>query len=211
MNAQDLDGLLSQTLPPRNHPKPHTRAARRQTPAIIASWSKSGRIRRWAASPVAAYRLGLMIGYWAMMLVGGSAITFGIPVFDRTTPDGWTPIWGTIVIISGLVAAVGSLRAGTSVEEGKSLKEVKLFNYIEMAGAIGLFLTLGTLAALLLILAYGYGYSEDATRGAAFVALGVQPAVRLLWLLFSPPKSLAQRNTQLRANTGPTPTLKSGE
>lgn len=203
----DIDELLSHTLPPRNHPRPRSRAARRQIPPIIASWREPGRFKRWAASPVAAYRIGLMLSYLAMMSVGAAAIAYGVPLFDRTTPDGWTGAWGVVVIISGLVAAIGSIRAGAGVQAGTSPSETRAFNRIELAGAIGLFLALGTLAAMFLILAYGLDYKEDVIRGFAFTALGVQPAIRLVWLMFSPPASMTQRDVTLRlsSGTGPTP------
>lgn len=207
--AVDIDALLEHTLPPRNHPRPLSRAARRQVPPIIASWREPGRFKRWAGSPVAAYRIGLMISYLAMMGVGGAAITYGVAVFDRTTPDGWTTVWGIAVILSGLVAAIGSTRAGASTLEGARPQETRVFNRIELTGAIGLFLSLGTLAALFLVLAYGYHFEEDVVRGFAFTALGIQPAIRLIWLLFSPPKTMTQRDITLRLNdpsTGPTPT-----
>jgi len=139
-------------------------------------------MREWASSQVSAYRVGLVLSYLVMMYFGTSAFIAGIPVFTFTTPEGWTPIWATVVVVAGFVAGVGAIRAGAE----PVTREVRIFNRIELTGAILLFLTLGTYAALLLIISYGYGDLARASIGAGFVALGINPTVRMLWLIFRP-------------------------
>jgi hypothetical protein len=117
-----------------------------------------------------------------MMYFGTSAFIAGIPTFTFTTPHGWTPLWSAVVVLGGLVAGVGAIRAGAE----PVTKEVKVYNRIELAGAIALFLTLGSYAAILLVVGYGFGDAGRASIGSGFVALGIQPAVRMIWLIFRP-------------------------
>lgn len=129
------------------------------------------RFERWAWSPISAYRLGLTLGYIAMVYFGVQSFIAGVPAFVIAAPEGWTPIWACALTLAGIGAAIGS--AGSS----------KGLETIELAGACILFLTLGTYAATLLWIAYGIGDQSRAAVGSGFVALGVQPFVRMLWLM----------------------------
>ena len=170
---QDIDALLGQTIPRPRSAEPPTKPVRK--PLVLL-------FRDWASSQVAAYRVGLVLGYLAMMYFGTSAFIAGIPTFEFTTPRGWTPIWSAVVVIGGLIGGIGSLRAGTE----PLTREVRVFNRIELTGAILLFLTLSTYATVLLILGYGYGDAGRSSVGAGFVALGIHPSVRMIWLSFRP-------------------------
>lgn len=167
----ELDALLEQTL---------TRPAKKdrpQPPPRAGTW-----FGRWALSQVAAYRFGLILSYIGMIYFGFSAFSAGIPVFDFTAPQGWTPVWSSIVMIGGLVAAIGSLRAG----EEPITPTIKRFNRTELVGSILLFLTLGVYAFIMLYLGYGYGELSRQAIGAGFVALGIHPSIRMIWLIFRP-------------------------
>lgn len=129
------------------------------------------RFERWAWSPISAYRVGLSVGYVAMVYFGIQAFLAGVPAFVIAAPLWWTPIWAGILVLGGIVAAVGSV--GSS----------RLFEIVETVGASALFITLATYAITLLVLAYGAGDINRAAVGAGFAALGVQPFVRLLWLM----------------------------
>jgi uncharacterized membrane protein YhdT len=129
------------------------------------------RFERWAWSPISAYRLGLTLSYIAMVYFGVQAFIAGVPAFIIAAPEGWTPIWASILVLGGIVATIGS--AGSS----------KRFERVETWGAWALFLTLATYAITLLVLAYGNGDNSRAAVGAGFVALGIMPLVRLLWLM----------------------------
>jgi hypothetical protein len=151
-----VDPLLEQTIP--SAPRP--RAARKQS-----------RLERWAWSPVLAYRIGLTLGYLASVYFGVSAFIAGVPAFTIAAPEGWTPIWAAFLVIGACVASIGSASDST------------IFRRIETVGGWVLFLTLGGYALTLLFLAYGTGDANRAAAGAGFVALGVAPGVRLLWLM----------------------------
>ena len=140
--------------------------------------------KAWAGSQVAAYRVGLVLGYMAMIFFGGSAFIAGIPVFEFTTPNPstWIPIWSALVVVGGFVAGVGSLKAGTE----PVTKSIKRYNAIELTGAVILFLTLTIYAGTLLYIGYVYHDNGRASVGAGFVALGVHPTVRMFWLIFRP-------------------------
>jgi hypothetical protein len=181
----ELDKLLERTGPrPASIPKPK-RVSRRK-PFTVS-------LQEWAGSQVAAYRVGLLLGYAAMIYFGASALVAGIPSFQFTTPEGFTPIWSVGVVLGGFIAAVGSLKAGSE----PMTKDVIRFNRIELTGAILLFLTLGTYAVILLILGYRFGDNGRASIGAGFVALGVHPTIRMFWLFFRPRFIQAAHNTHL--------------
>jgi len=129
------------------------------------------RFERWAWSPITAFRIGLTLGYIGAVYFGISAFIAGVPAFVITAPDGWTPIWAGLLIVGGIVATFGSL------------SDSKVFRRVELGGAWALFLTLGVYSSVLLALAYGSGDASRAAVGAGFVALGIQPGVRMLWLM----------------------------
>ena len=129
------------------------------------------RFERWAWSPISAYRLGLTLGYVAMVYFGVQSFIAGVPAFAIAAPEGWTPVWALILIGGGVAAAIGSAASS------------KVFERVETVGAWILMLTLGTYALTLLWIAYGIGDQSRAAVGAGFIALGVQPLVRLLWLM----------------------------
>jgi len=183
-----IDALLGATVPRPQSAKPPTKPRRK--PMSLA-------LKDWASSHVAAYRVGLFLSYVSMMYFGTSAFIAGIPTFEFTTPEGWTPIWSASVVLGGFVGALGSLKAGA---EPLTI-EVRLFNRIELTGAILLFLTLGTYAALLLILGYGYGDTGRASVGAGFFALAINPTVRMIWLIFRP--RFLRMTPKDRFHTGP--------
>lgn len=183
---QDIDQILENTIPRPKSAKPPARP--RGKPLGVS-------LRAWASSQVAAYRVGLVMGYVVMMYFGTSAFIAGIPVFEFTTPEGWTPVWAGAVTVGGLIAGIGAIKAGTE----PLTREIRVFNRIELVGAILLFLTLFTYAFILLLIGYQYGDAGRASVGAGFVALGVHPTVRMLWLIFRP-RFLA---LAIASNSGP--------
>lgn len=132
---------------------------------------KLSRFEVWAWSPITAYRIGLTLAYVAAIYFGVSAFIAGIPAFELTAPRGWTPIWAALVVLGAGTAAIGSV------------SDAKTFRRVELAGAWTLFLTLAVYATVLLFLAYGQGDAGRAAVGAGFVAVGVPPGVRMLWLM----------------------------
>lgn len=176
MSESELSELLENTLQP--HPLRPRKLPRRPS---VYGWMP---FSTWARSQVAAYRFGLVLGYLATIYLGMTALVAGVPIFDYTAPHGWAGWWGVAVCLGGLTAAIGAIHAG----EEPATRSVRNYNRIELAGAIMLFLTLGSYAATHLILGYGYGDALHSLIGAGFVALGVHPAVRMTWLIFRPRK-----------------------
>ena len=140
-----------------------------------------------------------------MIYFGASALIAGIPTFEFTTPMGWTPVWATAVILGGLIGGLGSIRAGSE----PVTRAVRVYNRIELAGAILLFLTLGTYATLLLIIGYGFGDAGRASIGAGFIALGMHPTVRMIWLIFRP-RFVAMAHANESTKTGPVVLIPTG-
>ncbi|HEY4267854.1 MAG TPA: hypothetical protein VGM94_06650 [Galbitalea sp.] len=204
--ASDIDPLLEDTVQPSAVRR--SRSRRRQqptTPPLIAQWKAEQKkprwFGRWATSQVAGYRMELIVGYLTLVVFGGAAVAAGIPIFSFTTPAGFTPIWGSLVMVGGLVAAIGALRAG----EVPLTRTIKVFNWIELWGTVALFLALTFYAGLLIIIGSG-AFSEQriasddtATHlanlarvavGCAILALSSHPTVRMVWLFFRPGKIL---------------------
>ena len=129
------------------------------------------RFERWAFSSIIAYRLSLTLGYAAASYCGVSALIAGVPAFQVAAPSWWLIVWAPALILSAFVALLGSVS-----DSRRSWST-------ELVGAIGLFITLGTYAAVLLVLAYGSGDSARAAAGSGFVWLGVGPALRMVWLM----------------------------
>lgn len=183
-NIKDIDRVLENTRPRPKSAAPPT--SLRVRPAVSF-------LKQWASSQVAAYRAGLVLNYLALIFFGASAFGAGIPVFVFTTPDGWTPIWSMAVVLGALVGAVGALKAGTE----PVTREIRAFNRIELVGSVILFLTLGTYACVLLIVGYGFGDLGRISSGAGYIALGVNPAVRMVWLIFRPRFVKANQNAHI--------------
>lgn len=172
MTNENLDELLGTTLP-RSSP------ARRPAPEPLFP---RGWFAQWARSQVATYRTGLVLTYLFMIYFGYSCLTAGVPVFDIAAPEGWTPIWAPMVMIGGLIAACGAVRAGSE----PVTPQVRFFNWVELVGSTILFLTLFVYAGSLLVLGYVFHDDGRVAVGSGFVALGVHPAIRMAWLTFRP-------------------------
>jgi hypothetical protein len=141
---------------------------------------------RWARSQVAAYRLGMVLMYLAIIYFGGTSFSFGVPLWEIAAPAGWSKLWSAVVMIGGMIAAVGATRAGHE----PLTQTIRIFNRVELVGAIMLFLALSSYSGSLLY--YGYFLSDDAraTVGSGFLALGIHPATRMAWLLLYPFKKV---------------------
>lgn len=152
------------------HPRPLLSARERQKLArAIESPRSRVDLHAWAWSPITAYRIGLTLSYLAIAYVGLSGIVAGIPVFDLTAPQGWNVIWGAVVTLGAVFAAIGS---ATDRLRG-----------LETLGGAMVFAMLVGYASAFLVVAYGAGDANRAAVGAVVLALGLQPGMRLLWLL----------------------------
>ena len=129
------------------------------------------RFERWAWSEIPAYRLGLTLGYIGLIYFGVSAFIAGVPAFVLAAPQGWTPIWATVLVIGSIVASIGSVAS------------TKRFRALELTGTWSIFLTIAVYAATLLFIAYGTGDTSRAAVGSGFVVLSIAPGVRMLWLM----------------------------
>lgn len=63
----------------------------------------------WAWSPVIVLRVSLVATYLGYVYAAIIAFMVGVPVFDLTTPPGWTPVWAVLLGISAMLSAVGSV------------------------------------------------------------------------------------------------------
>ena len=62
----------------------------------------------WAWSPVIVLRIALFLVYAGFVFAATAAFASGIPVFDLTTPNGYTPVWAVALGVSAIVSAVGA-------------------------------------------------------------------------------------------------------
>lgn len=67
------------------------------------------RFARWAWGPTIVLRIALVGSYIIAVYAATLAFIAGVPVFDLTTPAGYTVFWATLMGGSALVAAVASI------------------------------------------------------------------------------------------------------
>lgn len=146
-------------------------------------------IARWAWGPVIVLRIALVATY--LLYVYASVIAFiaGVPIFDLTTPAGYTAVWAVLLGGASVVSAVGST----------SDRWQKLEKW-------------ATLALSALLLAYIGGLNivgflqQDLDRqfiGAIALIAGLVPMVRFVYLAAQSGKKKAARGAAPK--TGPTP------
>ena len=84
--------------------------------------AQRSRFAIWAWSPIIVLRVSLVTIYLLWTYAAGIAFIAGVPVFDLTTPVGWTPVWATVLGTSAMLSALGSLAdRWSSVERWSSL------------------------------------------------------------------------------------------
>lgn len=62
----------------------------------------------WAWSPIIVLRIALFGVYAGLAYASVIAFIAGVPVFDLTTPEGYTSIWAVLLGTSAVLAAVGA-------------------------------------------------------------------------------------------------------
>lgn len=65
---------------------------------------------RWAWGPAIVLRVSLVIIYGLYAYGALIAFLVGVPIFDLTTPQGWTPVWAVLLGVSALVCMIGSIK-----------------------------------------------------------------------------------------------------
>lgn len=132
---------------------------------------------KWAGEPVVIVRAGLVADYAINVYVAIMAVTAGVPVFSLTTPDGWTTVWATLLIIASVIATVCiSSDAPAAAAMRPKWRVVEFVS----TGAVWVFT--GSYAAALHIL--GFVSQDDNRQTAAAVSLGlvVLPLFRWVYL-----------------------------
>ena len=125
----------------------------------------------WAWTEVPAYRLGLLLGYSFAVYFGISALIAGVPAFDLAAPEGWTPVWASLLILSGPIGIFGIL------------KDNIRHNKIELVAAVLSASTLVVYAGTILFIAYGTGDLSRSAVGAGIAWLASPAVIRMLWLI----------------------------
>src|SRR6478735_4126606 len=137
-----MDPLLEQT----DHSTAHRRAViRRRRDREIRRRRQQSRFEQWAWTEIPAYRLGLLLSYGFAIYFGISAFIAGVPAFNIAAPEGWTPVWSILLIVSGPIGLIGIAR------------DTPKFQVTELFASAVQSLTLITYAGTLLILAYVAG------------------------------------------------------
>ena len=70
---------------------------------------QKNRFTAWAWSPIIVLRVSLVATYLVWVFASAIAFIDGVPIFNLTTPQGWTPVWATVLGTSAIVSAIGSL------------------------------------------------------------------------------------------------------
>lgn len=127
-----------------------------------------GKLAIWVWSPIIVLRVGLVAIY--LLYVYASVIAFlaGVPIFDLTTPQGYTPIWAALLGASAVASAIGSITdRWQKVERWATLVlSAMLLTYIVPMNVVGFL-------------------EQDASRqfvGVIAMIAGVMPIVRFVYL-----------------------------
>lgn len=67
------------------------------------------RVAKWAWSPIIVLRIALLGNYLLWVPAAVIAFLAGVPLFELTTPHGWTPVWAILLGAAATVSAVGSI------------------------------------------------------------------------------------------------------
>lgn len=159
-----MDPLLEDT-------EQHGLRARRRKAARVRGDRRRSWLERWLFSEIPAYRLSLLVGYAFAMYYGISALIAGIPAFDLTAPDGWTPIWAWVIVVAGPIGLAGA------VHDSPGFQRVELLGVTVLTGGLTVY------ALSVLFLAYGEHDEQRVTAGATLAALAAIHLVRMLWLI----------------------------
>ena len=141
-------------------PKPTTRVPE----------SNMSRFALWAWSPIISFQVGLTAGYVALVWFGVSSLIAAPPVFERTTPDGYSWIWAIALLLGAATAAFGSI------------DRRPFFENLERIGASAVSLTVGSYTAIVTWIAFGEGDASRVAGAAGFTALAVPLIIRTMWL-----------------------------
>lgn len=142
------------------------RAASRR-PAVKVS-RKPTPFETWAWSPVIVLRVALVITYLLYVYAAVIAFIAGIPIFDLTTWEGYTPIWAVLVAAGAIVSSVGAL--------------TEHWEKLEKWASLGLSSLLAGYTGALNIVAYGSGDLGRQFVGAIALIAMVLPATRFVYL-----------------------------
>lgn len=122
----------------------------------------------WVWSPVIVLRVSLFVVY--MLWVYASVIAFmvGVPIFDLTTPPGYTAVWAVLLGASAVFSAVGSLT--------DRWQKLELWSTLVLGALI-----LGYIGALNLMAWVEYDITRQFVGVIAAIA-GVLPITRFVYL-----------------------------
>jgi hypothetical protein len=67
------------------------------------------RFATWAWSPIIVLRVALVSTYMLYIYAALIAFRSGVPIFEDTTPHAWRAVWASILGVSAIIAAIGSL------------------------------------------------------------------------------------------------------
>jgi hypothetical protein len=165
--------VLEDTVPPRRMRAAARRAAvRRARQEPHPAWA-------WAWGSILAFRITLTLYYAFLVYFGGAAFTAGLPAFRDTAPPWWETCVAIAVTVGGVLATIGSVRAGG--DPGR--RALGVFEVLEMVGTLLVFVFLFSYAGVLHVLAYVAGDVDRIAAAAGYTGL-ITPAVgRLMWLV----------------------------
>lgn len=63
----------------------------------------------WAWSPIIVLRVALFLQYALYAYASVIAFIVGVPIFDLTTPRGYTAVWAILLGLSAIVSAIGAI------------------------------------------------------------------------------------------------------
>ena len=164
----NMDPILEETSDHEHH---KLVTARRRRDRVLRKKRRQTKFERWAWTEIPAYRLGLLLSYTFAVYFGVSALLAGVPAFNLAAPEGWTPVWASLLTLAGPVGLIGIGR------------DSHAFHKVELVASAVLSTTLVTYAGTMLVLAYWTGDINRVAAGAGFAWLATGPLIRMFWLI----------------------------
>lgn len=139
----------------------------------------------WAWSPTIVLRISLAGTYLLWVYCAVIAFIAGVPIFDLTTPRGYTPVWAVLLGVSGIVSLVGSTTdAWQRVERWASLTlSAMIMPYIVALNSVG----------------WIEGDLNRQFAGGVAIIAGILPFTRFIYLVAQSGK---RRNAQVSTKIG---------
>ena len=137
---------------------------------IRAAGRRDSRVLGWFRGEIRAYRFGLTLGYFLVVMYGMSAFIAGVKTFTLYAIEGYTPVWAVALMVGGRAGLIGSL------------DNRKAFQITELVGTIFQVIPLAIYTASLAWVAISLNDNDRVQVAVGFLLILSYPTVRWIFL-----------------------------